>query len=81
MKNIEFELSRARFKNNQSWAFALFCTTVIIRFPSANISAFFGALATEILYIYILALVFVFMTFALYYSYKIKKLEKNYKER
>lgn len=75
MKHLELELSKTRFKNAQSWTFALFCTTVSINFPLIRTAEYWGLLTTILFYSFVLASNVIFMGYALYYSYKIKKLE------
>ena len=78
MNYLEFELSKARFKNSQSWTFALFSVAVIINFPFAHSAEYWGIWTMQFFYVFIFILVIVFMVSALYYSYKIKKLEEKY---
>lgn len=81
MKHSGLELSKARSKNSKSWMFALFCTTVSINFPLIRTAEYWGLLTTIIFYSFILASTVIFMGYALYYSYKIKKLEEVTEKR
>lgn len=75
MNYLEFELSKTRSKNSQCWMFAVFYTTVIMNFSLTCTAEYWGIWTTIIFYTFILICVIVFMVSALYFSYKIKKLE------